>query len=178
MDPHAHRLIPGVVARRRNVVAPRFTEHALVVATADPVSMEAESELGSVAARTVQFEVAPPGLLVDVVADLYPEEEGLRHELPPLTHEAKGGPHILIVDDEPAIRLLLGSMLRKTGFRVDEAADGGEALEKLRGVDRFDLVTLDLQMNEMHGLEVLQRIRSRVETAALPVIVATGSNDP
>jgi|TARA_B100000809_G_scaffold77292_1_gene75148 CheY-like chemotaxis protein len=33
-------------------------------------------------------------------------------------------------------------------------------------------------MNEMHGLEVLQRIRSRVETAALPVIVATGSNDP
>ena len=122
MDPHAHRLIPGVVARRRNVVAPRFTEHALVVATADPVSMEAVSELGSVAARTVQFEVAPPRLLVDVVADLYPEKEGLSHELPPLTHEAKGGPHILVVDDDPAIRLLLGSMLRKNGFRIDEAA--------------------------------------------------------
>jgi hypothetical protein len=119
VDPHAHRLIPGVVARRRNVVALRFTERALVVVTADPVTM---SELGRVAARIVQFEVAPPGLLVDVVADLYPEKEGLSHELPPLTHEAKGGPHILVVDDDPAIRLLLASMLRKNGFRIDEAA--------------------------------------------------------
>ena len=48
----------------------------------------------------------------------------------------------------------------------------------LRGDDPFDLVTLDLHMKEMHGLEVLQHIRSRLATAALPVIVATGSDDP
>ena len=48
----------------------------------------------------------------------------------------------------------------------------------LRGNDPFDLVTLDLHMKEMHGLEVLRNIRSRVATAALPVIVATGSDDP
>jgi DNA-binding response OmpR family regulator len=44
--------------------------------------------------------------------------------------------------------------------------------------DPFDLVTLDLMMDRMHGLEVLRRIRGRMATASLPVIVATGSDDP
>ena len=59
-----------------------------------------------------------------------------------------------------------------------EAPDGPEALDLLAGPDRFDLVTLDLQMEKMHGLDVLKRIRSRLATATLPVIVATGSDDP
>ena len=177
-DPHAHKLIPGVIARKRNVVPLRYTERSLVVATADPVSMEAESELHRVSSRTVHFEVAPPESLAAAVREIYPEEEGLRHEVPLLAHEAKGGPHILVVDDDPAMRLLLSSMLSQDGFRVAEAPDGPEALEMLRGDDRFDLVTLDLQMKEMHGLEVLRQIHTRLPTAALPVIVATGSDDP
>ncbi len=177
-DPHAHRLIPGAIARKRNIVPLRYTERSLVVATADPVSMEAESELHRISSRTVHFEVASPASLAAAVRELYPEEDGLRHEVPPLTHEAKGGPHILVVDDDPAMRLLLSTMLSDQGFRVSEAPDGPEALEMLRGDDPFDLVTLDLHMKEMHGLEVLQHIRSRLATAALPVIVATGSDDP
>ena len=93
-------------------------------------------------------------------------------------HEAKGGPRILVVDDDASIRLLLSTMLSQNGFRVAEATDGPEALEILRGDDPFDLVTLDLRMEEMHGLEVLQQIRSRLATADLPVIVATASGDP
>lgn len=177
-DPHAHRLIPGVIARKRNVVPLRYTERALVVATADPVSMEAESELLRISSRTVHFKIAPPESLAAAVREIYPEDEGLRHEMPPLTPEAKGGPHILVVDDDASMRLMLSSMLSEQGFRVAEAADGPEALEMLRGDDPFDLVTLDLRMKEMHGLEVLHNIRSRVATAALPVIVATGSDDP
>ena len=61
-DPHAHRLIPGVVARKRNVVPLRYTDRSLVVATADPVSMEAESELHRISSRTVHFEVATPAI--------------------------------------------------------------------------------------------------------------------
>ena len=177
-DPHAHRLIPGVVARKRNVVPLRYTDRSLVVATADPVSMEAESELHRISSRTVHFEVATPASLTAAVRDIYPEEEGLRHEVPLLTHEAKGAPRILVVDDDASMRLLLSTMLSENGFRVAEATDGPEALDMLRGDDPFDLVTLDLRMKEMHGLEVLQQIRSRLPTADLPVIVATGSGDP
>jgi CheY-like chemotaxis protein len=177
-DPHAHKLIPALMARKRNVVALSYTERSLVVATADPVSMEAESELHRISSRTVHFEMAPPELLAAAVRGLYPEYEGLRHEVPPLTPGAKGGPRILVVDDDPAVRLLLTTMLSRKGFRVAEATDGPEALDLLRVGERFDLVTLDLRMDQMHGLEVLRNIRSRLATGSLPVIVATGTDDP
>ncbi len=177
-DPHAHRLLPARVARKLQVVGLEYTDRAVVVATADPVSMEAEREISHVAGRNVQFRVAPPAALAEAVERIYPEDGKLKHEIPPLTPEAKGGPHVLVVDDDPDMRLLLHSVLSEHGFRVDEAAEGPEALEMLAGPDRYDLVTLDLQMKEMHGLEVLKRIRSRVATADLPVVVATGSDDP
>ena len=177
-DPHAHRLVPGVVARKLNVVPLGYTDRTITVATADPVSMEAEREIGRIASRTVHFEVASPEALAAVIKEMYPEDEGLRHELPPLTPEAKGGPHVLVVDDDPGMRLLVRTVLESSGFRVAEASDGPEALDLLAGDDPFDLVTLDLQMDKMQGLEVLQRIRSRVATAALPVVVATACEDP
>jgi CheY-like chemotaxis protein len=177
-DPHAHKLIPAVVARKLNVIPLGYTDRVLEVATADPVSMAAERELGSIAARHIHFSVAPPSVLQALVREVYPENGELQHEVPPLTEEAKGGPHILVVDDDPSMRTLVRTVLEGANFRVSEASDGPEALEMLSGKDWFALVTLDLQMNEMHGLEVLQRIRSRVSTAALPVIVATGSDDP
>ena len=177
-DAHASRLIPGVVARKLNVVPLQYGDRSIMVATADPVSLAAEREIGSIAARTVQFVVAPPSELSALVRTVYPDEGKLRHEIPPLTLEAKGGPHILVVDDDASMRLLMRTMLETADFRVSEASDGPEALELLAGSDPFALVTLDLQMKEMHGLEVLQRIRSRVATASLPVVVATGSEDP
>ncbi len=177
-DPHAHRLVPGRVARDLRVIALQYTDRSVVVATADPVSMEAERHIAQVSGRNVEFQVAPPAQLAAAVRRTYPEEGELRHELPPLSPEAKGGPHVLVVDDDPEMRLLLRSVLGEQGFRVDAAADGPEALEMLAGADGYDIVTLDLFMKEMHGLEVLKRIRSRVATATLPVVVATGSDDP
>lgn len=44
VDSHTHKLIPGLIVRKRNVVSLRDTECSLVVATADPFSMEAENE--------------------------------------------------------------------------------------------------------------------------------------
>ncbi len=177
-DPHAHKLLPARVARKLQVVALEYTDRSVVVATADPVSMEAEREIAHVAGRNVHFQVAPPAALAAAVERTYPEDGELRHELPPLAPEAKGGPHVLVVDDDPDMRLLLRTVLSEQGFRVEEAADGPQALEMLAGSDRFDLVTLDLQMKEMQGLEVLKHIRSRVATASLSVVVATGFDDP
>lgn len=177
VDFHAHRIVPGRVARKLNVLPLRYSDRLLTVATSDPVSMDAERELSHVAGRGVHFEVASPEVIRNAIETTYEPEEAL-HELPPLTVEAKGGPHVLVVDDDPDTRLLLRTVLQSKDFRVTEAADGPEALELLNGPEAFHLVTLDLNMPAMPGLEVLKAIRSRVNTATLPVVVATAADDP
>ncbi len=178
-DPHARHLLPARVARKHQALPLRYTDRWLWVASADPVAMEAEREIAHVSGRSIHFEVAPPGAVAIAVEAAYPESGELRHELPPLVREAKGGPRVLGVDDDAADpRLLLRRALESAGFRVGEAADGPDALALLGGPDPFDLVTLDLQMPRMHGLQVLNVIRSRVALATLPVVVATGSDDP
>lgn len=177
-DPHARKLLPSRVAHKLQVFPLRYTDRWLWVATSDPVAMEAEREIAHVSGRAVHFEVASPPALSQALHDTYPSSGALRHEIPPLERQAKGGPHVLVVDDDADTRLLLRRALESAGFRVAEAADGPDALTMLEDADPFDLVTLDLQMGEMHGLQVLNVIRSRVATADLPVVVATGSDDP
>jgi CheY-like chemotaxis protein len=177
-DPHARKLISSRVAHKLQVLPLRYTDRWLWVATSDPVAMEAERELAHVSGRAVHFEVASPLALAQALHTAYPSSGELRHELPPLDRQARGGPHILVVDDDADTRLLLRRALESAGFRVAEAPDGPEALTLLQAGDPFDLVTLDLQMGQMHGLQVLNVIRSRVATADIPVVVATGSDDP
>jgi CheY-like chemotaxis protein len=178
VDAHAGRLLPANVACRLHVVPLRYSDRMLTVATADPVSMEAEREISHVAGRTVHFEVASPAALADALERMYPSQRSLVHELPPLEPDAKGGPLVLVVDDEAEMRGLLRSVLEQRGFRVMEASDGGDALGYLEGEESFSLVILDLYMKEVQGLDVLKHIRSHVRTATLPVVVATGSDDP
>ena len=87
-------------------------------------------------------------------------------------------PVALVVDDEPGDRLLLRTMLKRSGFEIVEAEDGVEALTRLQSDQDFDVVLLDLMMPRMSGLEVLTRIRETVRTAGMPVIVVTASEDP
>lgn len=70
---------------------------------------------------------------------------------------------ILVVDDEAAIRDVLGRKLRRDGFNVSLAANGIEGL-RLFHAERPDLVVLDIVMPEMNGLTVCQRIREVSET--------------
>lgn len=175
-DPHARRLLPGRVARKLQVLPLRYSDRNLWVATSDPVSMDAEREIAHVAGRNVHFEIAPPRQLAPVVLAAYPPEP--HHEIPPLPAEALGGPRVLVVDDDPDTRMLLRTVLEKKGFRVAEAADGASALAQLSGGEPFDLMTLDLHMRGMQGLDVLRQVRARRATATLPVVVATGADDP
>lgn len=81
---------------------------------------------------------------------------------------------VLVVDDEPVMRLVLRNRLRQLGFAdVDEATDGHDALAKLRA-DSFGLVLSDWNMQPMNGIELLRSVRSDPQLKGLPFILATG----
>ncbi len=79
---------------------------------------------------------------------------------------------ILIVDDEPNVRLMLETALVSVGYAVTAASDGQGALDMLsqRGSDH-DLVLLDLLMPRMDGMELLRQLRSR--GIGIPVVILT-----
>ncbi len=79
---------------------------------------------------------------------------------------------ILVVDDEPDVVKTLSKALRRQGFDVVSAADGEQALERVKD-SHPDLVILDIQMPKLDGIEVLQRIKGDSQTMALPVIMLT-----
>lgn len=84
-----------------------------------------------------------------------------------------GGRHmkkILIVDDEEGIRFLYKEELEEEGFKVELANNGKEALEKL-SLFRPDLVTLDIKMPVMDGIEALKRIRE--VDRQLPIVLCS-----
>ena len=83
---------------------------------------------------------------------------------------------VLVVDDEPANRLILKKMLRGIGYAAIDAADGQAALDAIQR-QRFDLVLLDISMPVMDGFEALRRMRLRHSPTDLPVIMVTASNE-
>lgn len=80
---------------------------------------------------------------------------------------------ILIVDDESRMRRFMRMNLELEGYRVIEASNGLEAIEKVRD-DLPDLVLLDVMMPELDGFEALRFIR---ETSTVPVIMLTVRDD-
>jgi CheY-like chemotaxis protein len=80
---------------------------------------------------------------------------------------------VVVADDDPAARYLLGGYLEETRYEVVEASDGHEALERVRTGSPVALF-LDLDMPRVDGAEVLRRVREDPRTAELPVIVCTG----
>lgn len=79
-------------------------------------------------------------------------------------------PRILVVDDESSIRLLYQEEFEDEGYEVVTASGGQEAIDKIK-VNRPDLVTLDIKMIGMDGLETLARIREF--DLELPIILCT-----
>ncbi|MCX7028028.1 MAG: response regulator [Spirochaetes bacterium] len=85
-------------------------------------------------------------------------------------------PTVLIVDDEPIIRLTLESLLASIDVRLIFAEDGEKGLE-LAEANRPDLVLLDLMMPGMDGYEVCRRIRENPGLTEIPVIMITALDD-
>ena len=81
-------------------------------------------------------------------------------------------PAVLITDDDPGIRGLLQTLTLLTGCTVDTAANGMEALEKLRR-GSFDLLLLDLMMPMMSGYDVVEQMKKMERRPAVIVLTAT-----
>jgi CheY-like chemotaxis protein len=79
---------------------------------------------------------------------------------------------ILIVDDEPAMRLALARVLSGLGYRVDQAENGEEALALIDGAQTerpfYDLLLTDIRMPRMSGIELIQELRAN--RIFLPII--------
>jgi CheY-like chemotaxis protein len=84
---------------------------------------------------------------------------------------------ILIVDDDPMIRRLIATTLEDVaGYRLQEAADGAEAVE--RAVEaKPEIVFLDLDMPNLNGIEACRRLRSDPATAGATIVMLTGHSD-
>jgi CheY-like chemotaxis protein len=95
---------------------------------------------------------------------------------PPPPVEIPGRLQVLVVDDDPTLRLVITAALKRDGYRVQEAADGEEALGMI-GEQPPDLVLLDLGLPRVDGMAVLRQVRAAEKTSALPVILLTALAD-
>jgi two-component system alkaline phosphatase synthesis response regulator PhoP len=80
------------------------------------------------------------------------------------------GPRILLVEDDPGLRLTLTHRLDSEGYRVESAADGEAGLARAAG-DVFDLVILDVMLPRRNGFDVCRDLRRR--GVATPVLMLT-----
>ncbi len=85
-------------------------------------------------------------------------------------------PQVLVVEDEDALSTLLQYNLEKEGYAVRLAADGEEAMVQVD--ERLpDLIVLDWMLPKISGIEVCRRLRSRVETRNVPIIMLTARGE-
>jgi DNA-binding response OmpR family regulator len=80
---------------------------------------------------------------------------------------------ILLVDDEEPVQKLLAYPLEREGYRVVQAWDGEQALERFAS-ERIDLVVLDVMLPKLDGLEVCKRLRAQ---STVPIIMLTARDD-
>ena len=101
-------------------------------------------------------------LLDDDIRDKQPQIEDIEQE-----------PMVLVVDDSITVRELLSLSFNKLGYRVEQARDGQEAWDKLRGGLPCDMIFCDIEMPRMNGLELLSNLQKHEELKLIPVAMLT-----
>jgi DNA-binding response OmpR family regulator len=80
---------------------------------------------------------------------------------------------ILLIDDDPDIRTVMGMMLKKEGYDVETASRREEALEKISN-DRPSIILLDVLLSGSDGRELCREIKANATTKHIPVIMFSG----
>jgi two-component system chemotaxis response regulator CheY len=97
------------------------------------------------------------------------------HNPQPTTHRQRNtnmSKTIMIVDDAVSIRGLASMTLENSGYRVIEATNGKDALEKISG-QHVDLIIADLYMPQMDGIELIQLLKADSRYKFIPIVVLT-----
>jgi signal transduction histidine kinase len=109
-------------------------------------------------------------------AEFHPSMTSLRETIRPVeTSIQSGRPQVLVADDEPDMLKFLKSQL-SVGFRVIEAVDGQQAIEK---ASQFlpDVIVCDMMMPEKDGLEICRALREQTSTRSIPILLLTARAD-
>lgn len=85
---------------------------------------------------------------------------------------------ILVVDDSSTVRDEVAGFLRKNGLDVATATDGRDGLAKLRGDGKIRLVVSDVNMPNMDGLTMAEKIRGELGNQSVNIIMLTTENSP
>ncbi|WP_225206547.1 response regulator [Novosphingobium huizhouense] len=80
---------------------------------------------------------------------------------------------VMIVDDSPTILMSMESILARAGYGVLKADSGENALQKLQGGGRPNLVITDLNMQAMNGIDLIRNLRQLPQTRFTPIIMLT-----
>ena len=102
--------------------------------------------------------------------------EQLKNSAPPALDYGGASKNILIVDDDESIRKLLKQELEYAGYIAEEAAEGLDALNKIKH-KKYDLIILDVMMPGLSGFDVARVLKNNPDTADIPIIILSVVED-
>jgi two-component system, chemotaxis family, chemotaxis protein CheY len=85
---------------------------------------------------------------------------------------------VLVVDDSSTVRQQVSLALKQAGFATLEAADGREAIATLDANRNIDMVVCDVNMPNVNGLEMVERVKAKPEFGKLPILMLTTEGQP
>lgn len=85
---------------------------------------------------------------------------------------------VLVVDDSSTVRQQVATALKQAGFAIVEAADGQEGLATVDSNRDIAMVVCDVNMPNMNGLEMVEKVKSKPENKALPILMLTTEGQP
>ena len=89
------------------------------------------------------------------------------------TSDGQAKPRILLIEDEPALSLVLSLVLKRAGFDVCIAATGTDGLRLAEG-QHHDLILSDIDLPDIRGFEICQRVKQNPQLRLIPVILMSG----
>ena len=116
------------------------------------------------------IEIAQGKRTIEIGFDIIDSQKGQKQiQAESITQE----PMVLVVDDSITVRELLSMSFNKLGYRVEQARDGQEAWDKLRGGLVCDMIFSDIEMPRMNGLELLSNLHKDEKLRSIPVAMLT-----
>jgi two-component system chemotaxis response regulator CheY len=85
---------------------------------------------------------------------------------------------VLVVDDSSTVRQQVSLALKQAGFATLEAADGREAIATLEANRSIDMIVCDVNMPNVNGLEMVERVKAKPEFGKLPILMLTTEGQP